>query len=107
MSNESTTPPEDPQKRFAKINLVVAFAAPFVICVLAGIIIFVAGQNDPYIGIAAIVFPILGLVPLLGGFITSLRWKTKPPVAFFFRGIGVSLAFGCVWSACVYGFCTR
>ncbi|MEM1295404.1 MAG: hypothetical protein AAGH89_08560 [Verrucomicrobiota bacterium] len=107
MSSEPSTPPEDPPRRYAKTNLIIAFVAPFVIAVVAGIIIYLVGQSDPYIGIAAIILPILGLVPLLGGFITSLRWKTKPPVSFFFTGFGLSLAFGCVWSACVYGFCTQ
>tara|TARA_R110002096_G_scaffold173997_20_gene349684 strand:- start:6339 stop:6662 length:324 start_codon:yes stop_codon:yes gene_type:complete len=107
MSNEPTTPPEDPKQRYAKTNLVIAFVAPFAIAIIGGLLIFVTGKSDPYIGLAAIIFPIIGIVPLLGGYITSLRWKTKAPVAFFFTGFGLSLAFGCVWSACVWGFCTR
>ncbi len=94
-------------QRYAKWNVASALVSPILIAVIAGLVIYFAGEQDPYVGVVAVIFPIIGIIPLVAGYVTSLRWKTKPPVLFFFIGLGISAAFGCVWAGCVWGFCAR
>ena len=102
---EQPIPPELARRR-AKINLWIAVLAPIVLLGIGvGWAALDIGLNSAYVGAVCLFFAIVGIVPLAFGFLISLRWKRAHPAAFFFIGLGMSAAVGCVWAACVYGFC--
>lgn len=97
--------PPDTARRRATINLWIAVLGPFVLLGLGIGALAASSPNNPYMGAVCLFFAIVGIVPLLAGFLISLRWKVVHPGLFFLIGLAMSASVGCVWAACVWGFC--
>lgn len=93
-------------KRRVVLNLWIAVVAPFLI-VGGGVGLYIAAVDlGVYAGAVAAFFAVIGIVPVLAGFLISLRWKLVHPGLFVLIGLGMSAAAGCVWAGCVWGFCS-
>jgi Na+/proline symporter len=84
--------PPDTAKRRATVNLWIAVLGPFVLLGIGIGAIAALVPLDPYLGAVCLFFSIVGIVPVLAGFLISLRWKTAHPAMFFLIGLGMSAA---------------
>lgn len=105
-NSDQQLPPELAKKR-ATINLWITVLSPFLLLGIGvGWAALDIGLDNVYVGAVCLFFAIVGIVPLAFGFLIALKWKTVHPAGYFFIGLGMSAAVGCIWAACVYGYCT-